>query len=48
MVCRVQNEYLAPHGMIDLSLCITVKSAELKAQKRNALEVSQRITHLGD
>ena len=26
--------------MIDLSTCTTVKSAELKAQKRNALEVS--------
>jgi hypothetical protein len=26
--------------MIDLSSCMTVKSAELKAQKRNALEVS--------
>ena len=30
----------APHGMIDLATCTTVKSAELKAQKRNALEVS--------
>ncbi|GMI44049.1 hypothetical protein TrCOL_g5392 [Triparma columacea] len=29
-----------PHGMIDLATCTTVKSAELKAQKRNALEVS--------
>eukprot|EP00624_Nannochloropsis_granulata_P000057 evm.model.NODE_10174_length_41657_cov_19.929615.4 len=26
--------------MIDLSSCMTVKSAELKAHKRNALEVS--------
>lgn len=26
--------------MIDLSSCMTVKSAELKAQKRNAFEVS--------
>lgn len=26
--------------MIDLATCTTVKSAELKAQKRNALEVS--------
>ena len=35
-----QNEVVGPHGMIDLSSCMTVKSAELKAQKRNALEVS--------
>lgn len=35
-----QNETLAPHGMIDLSSCMTVKSAEQKAQKRFALEVS--------
>jgi hypothetical protein len=26
--------------MIDLALCMTVKSAELKAHKRHALEVS--------
>ena len=26
--------------MIDLSTCMTVKSAELKARRRNALEVS--------
>ena len=36
----MQNEMVGPHGMIDLSSCMTVKSAELKAQKRNALEVS--------
>jgi len=30
----------APHGMIDLSICMTVKSAELKAGKKNAMEVS--------
>lgn len=36
----VQNESLAPHGMIDLATCMTVKSAEQKAQKRFALEVS--------
>ncbi|GAB5031869.1 Hypothetical protein NocV09_00701320 [Nannochloropsis oceanica] len=35
-----KNEAGSPHGMIDLSSCMTVKSAELKAQKRNALEVS--------
>ena len=34
----------APHGMIDLATCTTVKSAELKAQKRNALEVSTQTT----
>jgi hypothetical protein len=28
-----------PHGMINLALCMTVKSAELKAKKRHALEV---------
>ena len=35
-----QSESGTPHGMIDLAHCMTVKSAELKAQKRNALEVS--------
>ena len=30
----------APHGMIDLSQCMTVKSAEIKANKRFAIEVS--------
>jgi len=35
-----KNESTAPHGMIDLSACMTVKSAELKAGKRNAIEVS--------
>jgi hypothetical protein len=35
-----KSESGAPHGMIDLATCTTVKSAELKAQKRNALEVS--------
>jgi hypothetical protein len=29
-----------PHGMIDLSQCMTVKSAEIKAGKKNAIEVS--------
>lgn len=37
---HTKNETGSPHGMIDLSSCMTVKSAELKAQKRNALEVS--------
>jgi hypothetical protein len=35
-----KSESGAPHGMIDLATCTTVKSAEMKAQKRNALEVS--------
>lgn len=35
-----KGESSTPHGMIDLAQCMTVKSAELKAQKRNALEVS--------
>jgi hypothetical protein len=35
-----KNEFTAPHGMIDLSSCMTVKSAELKAGKKNAIEVS--------
>ena len=34
------NEYSAPHGMIDLALCTTVKSADLKARKRNSFEIS--------
>ena len=34
------TEYGSPHGMIDLSKCMTVKSAELKAGKKNAIEVS--------
>eukprot|EP00586_Coscinodiscus_wailesii_P018527 CAMPEP_0172502494 /NCGR_PEP_ID=MMETSP1066-20121228/160565_1 /TAXON_ID=671091 /ORGANISM="Coscinodiscus wailesii, Strain CCMP2513" /LENGTH=150 /DNA_ID=CAMNT_0013277765 /DNA_START=43 /DNA_END=495 /DNA_ORIENTATION=+ len=35
-----KNEYVAPHGMIDLSLCTTVKSADLKSRKRNSFEIS--------
>mmetsp|Transcript_890 Transcript_890/g.1950 ORF Transcript_890/g.1950 Transcript_890/m.1950 type:complete len:141 (+) Transcript_890:119-541(+) len=35
-----KSETTTPHGMIDLSACMTVKSAELKAGKRNAIEVS--------
>ncbi len=37
-----KGEFSAPHGMIDLSTCMTVKSAELKAGKKNAIEVSTR------
>lgn len=33
---------VAPHGMIDLSTCITVKSAEMTAKKKNAFEVSTK------
>jgi hypothetical protein len=39
VICDHQSEGGTPHGMIDLALCMTVKSAELKAQKRHALEV---------
>jgi len=35
-----KNDYSAPHGMIDLSQCTTVKSADLKSKKRNSFEVS--------
>lgn len=35
-----KTESSTPHGMIDLASCMTVKSAEYKAHKRNALEVS--------
>lgn len=35
-----KSELAAPHGMVDLSTCMTVKSAELKAGKKNAIEVS--------
>lgn len=37
-----KGEFSAPHGMIDLSTCMTVKSAELKAGKKNAIEVSTK------
>ncbi len=30
----------APHGMIDLSRCTTVKSADLKAHKKHSFEIS--------
>lgn len=38
------SELSAPHGMIDLGSCQTVKSAELKAGKKNAIEVSTQDT----
>jgi hypothetical protein len=34
-----RGEFTPAHGMIDLSLCMTVKSAELKAGKKNSIEV---------
>lgn len=37
---RSNQKLAVPHGMIDLSTCMTVKSAELKAGKKNAIEVS--------
>ncbi|CAM9381580.1 unnamed protein product [Chrysoparadoxa australica] len=39
-----KNEYVAPHGMIDLSTCMTVKSAEQKTHKRHAFEISTQDT----
>eukprot|EP00752_Nemacystus_decipiens_P003186 g2948.t1 len=39
-----KSEYETPHGRIDLSSCMTVKSAEQKTSKRNALEVSTHDT----
>jgi len=35
-----KNEWSPPHGMIDLSTCTTVKSADLKSRKINSFEVS--------
>lgn len=35
-----KTDYGAPHGMIDLSQCTTVKSADLKSKKRNSFEIS--------
>mmetsp|Transcript_47439 Transcript_47439/g.70575 ORF Transcript_47439/g.70575 Transcript_47439/m.70575 type:complete len:164 (-) Transcript_47439:180-671(-) len=35
-----KSDIQAPHGMIDLSLCTTVKSADLKSKKRNSFEIS--------
>lgn len=40
----MKSEYETPHGRIDLSSCMTVKSAEQKTSKRNALEVSTHDT----
>ena len=35
-----KNEYAAPHGMMDLAHCTTVKSADLKSKKRHSFEIS--------
>ncbi|GKY99181.1 hypothetical protein MPSEU_000873500 [Mayamaea pseudoterrestris] len=35
-----KNEYNAPHGMMDLAHCTTVKSADLKSHKRHSFEIS--------
>jgi len=35
-----KSEYAAPHGMIDLAICTTVKSADMKARKRHSFEIS--------
>eukprot|EP00970_Alexandrium_tamarense_P012120 scaffold2748_cov193-Alexandrium_tamarense.AAC.28 len=35
-----KTPYEAPHGMIDLSRCTTVKSADLKAHKKHSFEIS--------
>uniref|UniRef100_A0A7S2LSC0 PH domain-containing protein n=1 Tax=Leptocylindrus danicus TaxID=163516 RepID=A0A7S2LSC0_9STRA len=34
----------APHGMIDLSTCTTVKSADVKTRKNNSFEISTHDT----
>ena len=39
-----KHEGSPPHGMIDLARCMTVKSAEFKARRRHALEVSTQDT----
>ena len=39
-----KSQWSVPHGMIDLSLCQTVKSAEHKAGKKFAMEVSTKET----
>ena len=39
-----KHEGSLPHGMIDLARCMTVKSAEFKARRRHALEVSTQDT----
>jgi len=35
-----KNEYAGPHGMIDLSTCTTVKSADIKSGKIYSFEIS--------
>jgi hypothetical protein len=35
-----KTPYEAPHGMIDLSRCTTVKSADIKAHKKHSFEIS--------
>lgn len=35
-----KNESAAPHGMLDLALATTVKSADLKSKKRHSMEIS--------
>lgn len=35
-----KNPYGTPHGMIDLSTATTVKSADIKSQKKNSFEIS--------
>jgi hypothetical protein len=35
-----RNEYQAPHDMVDLASCTTVKSADLKSKKRHSFEIS--------
>ena len=35
-----KTAHSAPHGMINLNQCLTVKSAELKSKRKNSIEVS--------
>lgn len=35
-----KSEYSGPHGMIDLAVCTTVKSADIKSRKRHSFEIS--------
>ena len=35
-----KGEHVDPHGMIDLSACLTVKSAEIKIGRKCAIEVA--------
>lgn len=35
-----KSEFSTPHGMIDLSTCTTVKSADIKSRKCNSFEIS--------